>query len=325
MLSRVEGMPANSLAEGVPWDWETFGEYLGKLDGTLGVNAGFMAGHSAIRRVVMGKRAVGEKATPAELERMKALLAQSLAQGAMGFSSTISPTHNDADGNPVPSRHASREELIELARVCRDYEGTSLEFLPAVGRFSQDIKQLMSDLSIAARRPLNWKKRAERRRSGDDGEPAVRIRLCAQQRRRRTRADDSATDHVAHQSVCRVRVRRAHRLGRPVPDVGAGPHHRVERPGAAPFARPERALLRTAAWPRQLGSVDGAFGFPAEEQTPRRSIDRRHRARQGKRHSTQCSIWRSRKVCVPHSCRRPLAATPRCGKSAASCGRTNAR
>ena len=156
MLSRVEGMPANSLAEGVPWDWETFGEYLGKLDGKLGVNAGFMAGHSAIRRVVMGKRAVGEKATPAELERMKALLAQSLAQGAMGFSSTVSPTHNDADGNPVPSRHASREELIELARVCRDYEGTSLEFLPAVGRFSQEIKQLMSDLSTAARRPLNW-------------------------------------------------------------------------------------------------------------------------------------------------------------------------
>jgi N-acyl-D-aspartate/D-glutamate deacylase len=156
MLSRVEGMPANSLTEGVPWDWETFGEYLGKLDGNLGVNAGFMAGHSAIRRVVMGARAVGEKATPAELEKMKALLAQSLSQGAMGFSSTVSPTHNDADGNPVPSRHASREELIELARVCRDYEGTSLEFLPAVGRFSQDIKQLMSDLSTAAQRPLNW-------------------------------------------------------------------------------------------------------------------------------------------------------------------------
>ncbi len=156
MLSRVEGMPANSLAAGVPCDWETFGEYLGKLDGNLGVNAGFMAGHSAIRRVVMGERAVGHKATPDELERMKALLAQSLAQGAMGFSSTVSPTHNDADGNPVPSRHASREELVALARVCRDYEGTSLEFLPAVGRFSQEIKQLMSDLSTAAQRPLNW-------------------------------------------------------------------------------------------------------------------------------------------------------------------------
>ena len=156
MLARVEGMPENSLREGVPWNWQSFGEYLSRLDGKVGVNAGFMAGHCAIRRVVMGKRAVGEKATADDLEKMKKLLGESLAQGAMGFSSTISPTHNDADGNPVPSRHASREELIALARVCRDYEGTSLEFLPAVGRFSDDIKQLMSDLSTAAQRPLNW-------------------------------------------------------------------------------------------------------------------------------------------------------------------------
>jgi N-acyl-D-aspartate/D-glutamate deacylase len=156
MLARVEGMPVSSLTAGVPWDWESFGQYLGKLDGRLGVNAGFMAGHSAIRRVVMGERAVGHEATPEELDRMKALLAKSLAEGALGFSSTISPTHNDADGNPVPSRHASREELIELARVVGEYEGTSIEFLPAVGRFNDSIKQLMSDLSTTARRPVNW-------------------------------------------------------------------------------------------------------------------------------------------------------------------------
>ncbi len=156
MLARVEGMPVNSLEAGVPWDWRSFGEYLGKLDGKLGVNAGFMAGHSAIRRVVMGERAVGHEATPDELAQMKALLADSIAQGAMGFSSTISPTHNDADGNPVPSRHASRQELVELAGVVRNFEGTSIEFLPAVGRFSDHIKQLMSDLSTSAQRPVNW-------------------------------------------------------------------------------------------------------------------------------------------------------------------------
>ena len=100
MLARVEGMPVNSLQEGVPWDWHSFGEYLGKLDGNLGVNAGFMAGHSAIRRVAMGERAVGYEASPDELKRMQNLLAQSLEEGAMGFSSTISPTHNDADGQP---------------------------------------------------------------------------------------------------------------------------------------------------------------------------------------------------------------------------------
>jgi N-acyl-D-aspartate/D-glutamate deacylase len=156
MLARVEGMPENSLQEGVPWDWQSFGEYLGKLDGNLGVNAGFMAGHSAIRRVVMGPRAVGERATAEELEAMKQLLAQSIQEGAMGFSSTLSPTHNDADGQPVPSRHATDEELLELARVVGLHEGTSIEFLPGVGEFSDEIQQLMSDLSTVSHRPVNW-------------------------------------------------------------------------------------------------------------------------------------------------------------------------
>ena len=61
---------------------------------------------------------------------MLALLRESLAQGGMGFSSTVSPTHNDGDGEPVPSRHASREELIAMARVVRAFPGTSVEFLP---------------------------------------------------------------------------------------------------------------------------------------------------------------------------------------------------
>jgi N-acyl-D-aspartate/D-glutamate deacylase len=156
MLARVEGMPLVALQQGVPWDWRSFEEYLAKLDNKLAVNAGFMVGHSALRRVVMGERAVGEKASPDDLAAMEKLLGESLAAGGMGFSSTISPTHNDAEGQPVPSRHATREELIALARVVRDYPGTVLEFLPGVGEFSEEQMQLMTDLSLAAQRSLNW-------------------------------------------------------------------------------------------------------------------------------------------------------------------------
>jgi N-acyl-D-aspartate/D-glutamate deacylase len=156
MLARVEGMPLEALQHGVPWDWSSFGEYLDRLDCKLAVNAGFMVGHSALRRVVMGERAVGHEASQDELEAMEQLLRDSLAEGGMGFSSTISPTHNDGEGNPVPSRHATREELVALARVVRDYPGTSLEFLPGVGAFSDEQKQLMTDLSLAAQRALNW-------------------------------------------------------------------------------------------------------------------------------------------------------------------------
>ena len=127
MLARVEGMPLETLQMAVPWNWESFGEYLDSFEGKVGLNAGFFAGHSAIRRVVMGERAVGEKATPEELEKMKALLGESLAQGALGFSTTISASHNDGDGNPVPSRWADHHEIIELGRVVSEHEGTGLE------------------------------------------------------------------------------------------------------------------------------------------------------------------------------------------------------
>ncbi len=156
MLARVEGMPLESLRAGVPWDWRSFGEYLDRLERRIAVNAGFMVGHSALRRVVMGERAVGHEAGPAELDAMRELLAASLREGGLGFSSTLSPTHNDGDGQPVPSRHASRAELIALARVVRDFPGTTLEFLPGVTVFSDEQKALMTDLSLAANRPLNW-------------------------------------------------------------------------------------------------------------------------------------------------------------------------
>jgi N-acyl-D-aspartate/D-glutamate deacylase len=156
MLARVEGMPVTSLQTGVPWDWDSFGDYLGRLEGRVGVNTAFMCGHSALRRVVMGERALHAKASPEELESMKALLAKSLREGAMGFSTSRSPSHNDADGNPVPSNHAAREEILALARVCRDHPGTILEIAPGVGAFSEDEIALMTDMSLAAERSINW-------------------------------------------------------------------------------------------------------------------------------------------------------------------------
>jgi N-acyl-D-aspartate/D-glutamate deacylase len=156
MLARVEGMPLASLQQGVPWDWSTFGEYLDRIDGTLMPNAGFLVGHSAVRRLAMGERAVGHEATDADMETMRALLAESLAAGGLGFSSSWARTHNDASGEPVPSRHASRDELVELCRVTGRYPGTTLEFIPTVERFDTDTYQLLTDMSVAADRPLNW-------------------------------------------------------------------------------------------------------------------------------------------------------------------------
>ena len=156
MLARVEGMPLESLQQGVPWNWRTTAEYLDQLDGRLLPNAGFLVGHSALRRVVMHDAATQREATLAEIAVMCALLRDGLAAGGMGFSSTWSPSHNDHAGAPVPSRHASREELLALCTVVSEYPGTTLEFIPAVGAFSDDTFRLMGAMSAAANRPLNW-------------------------------------------------------------------------------------------------------------------------------------------------------------------------
>jgi N-acyl-D-aspartate/D-glutamate deacylase len=157
MLARVEGMPLESLRDGVPWSWTTTPEYFDTIDGNLGVNAGFMVGHSAIRRVVMGEDANRRTSTDDELAKMQRLLHDGLEAGGLGFSSSWARTHNDADGHMVPSRNATREELIALAGVAGQHEGTSLEFIPMVGPVMEPwAMELMADLSAAAKRPLNW-------------------------------------------------------------------------------------------------------------------------------------------------------------------------
>jgi N-acyl-D-aspartate/D-glutamate deacylase len=88
MLGRVEGMPIEALREGVDWSWRSTQDYLDSLEGELGVNAGFMVGHSAVRRTVMGPDASARPATEAEVAAMERLVEESIQAGGIGFSST---------------------------------------------------------------------------------------------------------------------------------------------------------------------------------------------------------------------------------------------
>lgn len=155
MLARVEGMPLKSLQAATDWSWSSFAEYLGRFEGRVAINSGFLAGHSAIRRYVMGPDAIMREATRAEIDAMKELLRQSIRGGALGFSSTRAATHNDGDGNPVPSRLASREELLELYSVVSEFEGTTAEYLPSID-FDESTYAMLADVSLAAQRPVNW-------------------------------------------------------------------------------------------------------------------------------------------------------------------------
>ncbi len=159
LMARVEGIPLPAIEAGVPWDWQDFGGYLDRLDiGGTSVNAGFLVGHCALRRHVMGAAATGDEASDTQVDAMRALLEDALGAGAMGFSSSQAPTHNDGNGDPVPSRFASRDELVALASVLAPHAGTQLELIipGCLNGFSDAEVDLMVDLCLAAQSPLNW-------------------------------------------------------------------------------------------------------------------------------------------------------------------------
>jgi N-acyl-D-aspartate/D-glutamate deacylase len=159
MMVKVEGMALEALDQGVPWNWNTFGEYLDRVsDNGTAINVGFLVGHCALRRVVMKDDSVGSEAGPEQVAEMRRLLGESIEAGAMGFSTGRSFTHNDWDGNPVPSRWAAEEEVLDLCRETAAHDGTTLEWVAdgCLNGFDDDEVELMTRMSIEGQRPLNW-------------------------------------------------------------------------------------------------------------------------------------------------------------------------
>jgi N-acyl-D-aspartate/D-glutamate deacylase len=154
MLACVEGMSVKSLEGVLDFRWKTFADWLALLEGRLAVNAGFLVGHSTVRKLVMGD---GWQETPNadQLRRMREIIDESVRGGALGFSSSWGQAHGDHLGNLVPSRYAGREELVALASVLRAHPGTMLEFIPP-GIWSDDVIEMMIRMSVEANSPINW-------------------------------------------------------------------------------------------------------------------------------------------------------------------------
>lgn len=105
---------ANATHFGITQDWRTLADYFRRLEqqSKTAINVGTFVGAGGVRTFVVGKD--DRAATPAELERMKQLVAQSMEQGALGLSTSL---------QYVPDRFASTEEIIELAKVASRYGG----------------------------------------------------------------------------------------------------------------------------------------------------------------------------------------------------------
>ena len=156
MMARVEGMSLRALRTGPAWDWVTFGDYLDRVEGNVAINAGFLAGHSTIRRVVMGTDATSRAATPSEIADMVHLLDESLRREHSGSRRRWETRTPTATVHRSPRGRRAARSSSRLAGALADHPGTMLEFIPAVGEISVDRMELMADMSLAANRPLNW-------------------------------------------------------------------------------------------------------------------------------------------------------------------------
>ncbi len=124
-LQKVEDMDPASLMAGIPWDFESFPEYLASVErrGTV-LNFSAYVGHTPLRLYAMGPEASDRAATVDEIDRMAALVAEAMDAGAAGFATSFAVTHLGADGRPIPSRLADRDELRALfAAVGRSGRG----------------------------------------------------------------------------------------------------------------------------------------------------------------------------------------------------------
>ena len=99
MMETVEDIPREAILSGLPWDWQSYGEYLDsieKLDPAI--NIAGMVGHGAVRYYVMGERGIDENPTPDEIAQIAEVAGASVKDGAIGFSTNRLPGHRIPDG-----------------------------------------------------------------------------------------------------------------------------------------------------------------------------------------------------------------------------------
>jgi N-acyl-D-aspartate/D-glutamate deacylase len=128
LMESVEDIPGTALHEGIPWGWETFGEYLDHIDTPYALDVGAQVPHVAIRHYVMGERCYDD-ATFADMQAMQRITRESLHAGALGFSTSRFYGHVDKAGNAVPGTRASAEEMLTIGNAFAGLSHGTIEII----------------------------------------------------------------------------------------------------------------------------------------------------------------------------------------------------
>ncbi len=117
MMQSVEDIPKDAILNGLDWEWGTYPECLDSVERMRpALNVVGLVGHCAVRYHVMGERSLSaEPPTPSELDRMRAIVEESVAGGAVGFSTSRILLHVVPDGRYVPGTLAPIDEYLAIA------------------------------------------------------------------------------------------------------------------------------------------------------------------------------------------------------------------
>jgi N-acyl-D-amino-acid deacylase len=134
VMAGVEDIPGVVMVDGLPWDWETFPEYMDALESReRDIDVAAYLPHSPLRVYVMGQRGVEcEPATAEDLAKMRALAKEAIETGALGIASSRFVLHKTAGGAQIPTYNAAREEIDALARGVADGGGGLIQFIPDI-------------------------------------------------------------------------------------------------------------------------------------------------------------------------------------------------
>lgn len=150
MFGKIEDIKEPTFDAGVPFKWESFGEYLDFIKPGLGINVGALVGHSALRFYVMGAASQERVATDAEIAQMCELLEGAMAAGAIGMSTSY--VDIDENNRPVPSRFADMREKIALCKAMAKSGRGTLQTVPYLVDPAEQLKNIeeLGELSLAS-------------------------------------------------------------------------------------------------------------------------------------------------------------------------------
>lgn len=158
LMEGVEDIPEVVMTNGVPFDWETFPDYLDALEKRESdIDFAAQLPHSPLRVYVMGERGANlEPPTDEDLQAMRRLTREAIEAGALGVSTSRSYAHQFRDGRPAPSVKTEDQEVLALAEGLRDAGKGVFQMVPSYDVPASERMSLLRDIAATSGRPVSF-------------------------------------------------------------------------------------------------------------------------------------------------------------------------